>query len=97
MPSNGPCTPARSRSSIRECTNRTPGGQFLRRACPSISADASTAVTCEPGNASSNAAVEAPVPHPRSSSRNPLPFNPIRFADNRRCSWYPGLAPTSLS
>ena len=65
--------------------NRTRGGHALRRACASISCEASTATISASGAASSSAAVDAPVPQPMSRIR-PLGWtvSAIRCAKARR-------------
>ncbi len=81
----------RSSPGSRRCRARSApsSGHVLRRACASISTEASTAVMRASGAISTSAAVDAPVPQPRSSSCSPAPRfgRPIRFADIRRCSW----------
>ena len=89
IPSNEPVTPAAARFIALPCTKVTVSGQLLARAAFSISTDASTAMISASGATSSSAAVDAPVPQPRSSRRRPRPPSgrPMRWAESRRWSW----------
>ena len=74
-------------------------GHGLACASSSIPAEASTATISACGATLSNAAVDAPVPQPASSSRSPRPCvgQPHRCAEFAGGAWYPGFAPTSRS
>ena len=67
-------------------TNRTDDGHGLAAACANIPAEASTATISAFGAAARRAAVDAPVPQPASSSRNPSPWSgiPMRSAESLR-------------